>query len=53
MPRAAPTSATNVQDLIGILALESPYRGKFVVIGEDLGTVTDEVRETLIRAPAF
>jgi 4-alpha-glucanotransferase len=30
-------------DLVAILALES-VRGNFVVIGEDLGTVTDEVR---------
>lgn len=33
-------------DLIGVLALES-VRGKFVVIGEDLGTVTGEVRHSL------
>ena len=34
------------EDLLGILALESE-RGNFVVIGEDLGTVTGEVRSVL------
>jgi len=36
-------------DLIGVLALESA-RGNFAVVGEDLGTVTDEVREALAAA---
>jgi 4-alpha-glucanotransferase len=34
------------EDLIRVLALES-VRGKFMVIGEDLGTVADFIRESL------
>ncbi len=36
-------------DLLGVLALES-VRGNFLVIGEDLGTVTGEVRQSLYDA---
>ena len=36
------------EDLVGIVALES-HRNRCLVIGEDLGTVTDEVRATLAR----
>lgn len=36
------------EDLLGILALES-VRGNFFVIGEDLGTVTGEVRAALAQ----
>jgi 4-alpha-glucanotransferase len=38
----------NYQDLLRILALEST-RARFMVIGEDLGTVADQVREALQR----
>ena len=37
------------EDLLGILALES-VRNRFVVIGEDLGTVEGSVRERMARA---
>jgi (1->4)-alpha-D-glucan 1-alpha-D-glucosylmutase len=37
------------EDLVGIVALES-HRNRCMVIGEDLGTVPDEVRAMLARA---
>ncbi len=54
VPRGLPPSAGAyvaypVDDLLGILALES-VRCRTVVIGEDLGTVPDTVRETLAAA---
>jgi 4-alpha-glucanotransferase len=51
IPNVFPASeGTYVQDyandLMGVLALES-VRGDFIVVGEDLGTVTGEVRHAL------
>lgn len=54
IPQGFETShGTYVQDyaegLLGVLALES-VRGNFIVIGEDLGTVTGEARAALAEA---
>lgn len=48
MPAQGTYVRDNATDLLRILALES-VRNRTLVIGEDLGTVTDEIREMLSR----
>ncbi len=47
-PRNGAYVRYNSEDLLRIIALES-VRNRTLVIGEELGTITDEARQTLLR----